>query len=95
MHETFQVKYSLLLALWLYLGVCSVCCLAKYAQVLDVNIELFTLEDADTVKAKYAVNAENFHRNILSVPQNLILMGYQKILKENASKMYLVQITQC
>jgi len=42
----------------------KVLCLAKYAQDLDVNIELSSLENASTYKSKYVVNAENFKFNI-------------------------------
>jgi len=58
--------------------------LAKYARDLDVIIELSTWEDAGTFKAKYALNAENFKCNILSIILiiNLILMGCRTILTE-------------
>ena len=47
-------------------------CLAKYAQDLDVDIEVSTWEDV------------NVH-NMLSAPlMNLILMGWLTILKERA-----------
>jgi len=44
--------------------------LPKYAQDLDVNIELSTWDDAGTFKAKYTDDAKNFKCNILSFPLN-------------------------
>ena len=81
----------------------KVFCLAKYAQYLDTNIEFSQFSQFSSVQVqilnlggcghfhsqigRYAINAEIFKCNILSVPLvNLILIGWRTILNERAFK---------